>query len=112
MLILRCLNIATFLNRLHTNLYHIGLVLTLYFLLKYRNPSSSQVTTEADTEHAHMGYRMKFLEFSSEDGAVFVLLSVFIIATFFASVFIIGALFTNRGVFRPFNQVSNDIQKL
>ena len=71
------------------------------------------MTTEADTENAHiMGYRMKFLEFSSEDGAVFVLLSVFIIATFFASVFIIGALFTNRGVFRPFNQVSNDVQKL
>ena len=80
--------------------------------MKYRNPSSSQVTTEADTENAHMGYRMKFLDFSSEDGAVFVLLSVFIIATFFASVFIIGALFTNRGVFRPFNQVSNDVQLL
>ena len=86
-------------------------MLTLYLL--YRNPSSSQVTTEADTlEPANIGYRMKFLDFSSEDGAVFVLLSVFIIATFFASVFIIGALFTNRGVFRPFNQVSNDVQKL
>ena len=46
------------------------------------------------------------LEFNFEDGFVFVFLSVIIIATFFASVFIFGALFTNKGVRRPYNQVS------
>ena len=51
--------------------------------------------------------RILALEFNNfEDGFVFVFLSVIIIATFFASVFICGALFTNKGVRRPLNQVS------
>ena len=47
---------------------------------------------------------LEFINF--EDGFVFVFLSIIIIATFFASVFICGALFTNKGVRRPLNQVS------
>lgn len=46
------------------------------------------------------------LEFGSvEAGASFALLSVFIVTTFAGSVFICGALFSNRGGKRPFNQV-------
>jgi hypothetical protein len=55
-------------------------------------------------ENAGKVLALEFINF--EDGFVFVFLSVIIIATFFASVFICGALFTNKGVRRPLNQVS------
>ena len=59
------------------------------------------------TGTAQQAGRVLALEFINfEDGFVFVFLSVIIIATFFASVFICGALFTNKGVRRPLNQVS------
>ena len=60
-----------------------------------RHPSTEQ--TNSDTDKA--GFEM-ILELE------FIFLSIVIIATFFASVFICGALFTNKGVRRPFNQVS------
>ena len=70
-----------------------------------RHPQPPEDTSK-NAENADVS-KISALEFINfEDGFVFVFLSVIIIATFFASVFICGALFTNKGVRRPLNQVS------
>ena len=69
-----------------------------------RHPKPSEDTELPIDEKGGRTLALEFINF--EDGFVFVFLSVIIIATFFASVFICGALFTNKGVKRPLNQVS------
>jgi hypothetical protein len=70
-----------------------------------RHPKPSEDTEPPIDEKGGRTLALEFINF--EDGFVFVFLSVIIIATFFASVFICGALFTNKGVKRPLNQVSS-----
>lgn len=83
--------------------------LHLYLYRGLNCPNRHPQSTE-DNGTAQKAGRVLALEFINfEDGFVFVFLSVIIIATFFASVFICGALFTNKGVKRPLNQVSTYI---
>ena len=72
-----------------------------------RHPKPPEDTVPPVDERGGRTLALEFINF--EDGFVFVFLSVIIIATFFASVFICGALFTNKGVKRPLNQVSTCI---